>query len=185
MFDRRFESFQSVACSRSTSISGDAAQKRMLNAASYKSRSSLPFHWFPPPKKHWNWEKEIWYDSVWGEVCQTHDASQIIGSVLGRVPKALIHLNLPLLMGAECTRDAGFLQSFLAEIWKSDLLQELFVFLCVKTGNEETKQSVSRWMRLKFQATRPIWVNGKKSNRHVSLRIPGDFLKVGWLTEFQ
>ena len=96
--------------------------------------------WFPPPKKHWNWEKEIWYDSVWGGVCQTHDASQIIGSVLGRVPKALIHLNLPLLTGAECTRDVGFLQSFLAEIWKSDLLQELFVFLCVKTGNEETKQ---------------------------------------------
>lgn len=68
----------------------------------------------------------------WGGLCHTHDASQIIGSVLGRVPKALINLNLPLLMGAECTRDVGFLQSFLAEIWKSDLLQELFVFLGCK-----------------------------------------------------
>jgi len=180
-----------AALSHTLNGTGDVEMTREhVNTYSWKMvkvsmRCISASRWFPPPKKHWNWEKEIWYDSVWGEVCQTHDASQIIGSVLGRVPKALIHLNLPLLMGAECTRDAGFLQSFLAEIWKSDLLQELFVFLCVKTGNEETKQSVSRWMRLKFQATRPIWVNGKKSNRHVSLRIPGDFLKVGWLTEFQ
>ena len=48
-------------------------------------------------------------------------------------------------MGAECTQDVGFLQSFLAEIWKSDLLQELFVFLGCK-DRERGDQAICEQM---------------------------------------
>eukprot|EP00434_Breviolum_minutum_P013933 symbB.v1.2.012288.t4/scaffold847.1/size158198/3 len=52
-----------------------------------------------------------------------------LSHTLNETGDALIHLNLPLLMGAECTQDVGFLQSFLAEIWKRGCQDDVHLIL--------------------------------------------------------